>query len=97
MAMRSGHPVGVAATAEGRDEVDRLAMVNVALQVETLRTHPAVRDAVAGSRVQVAGLFLDLRTARLLLLDSAAERFVPLPDEQLPGGLAVPGVATQAT
>ncbi|MGH3535309.1 MAG: carbonic anhydrase, partial [Pseudonocardiaceae bacterium] len=96
-AMRSGHPVGVAATAEGRDEVDRLAMVNVALQVETLRTHPAVRDAVAASRVQVAGLFLDLRTARLLLLDSAAECFVPVPDDHNPGGLAVPGVATLAT
>lgn len=72
-------------------------MVNVALQVETLRTHPAVRNAVAASRVQVAGLFLDLRTARLLLVESAAERFVPVPDEHLPGGLAVPGIATQTT
>jgi carbonic anhydrase len=38
-------------------------MVNVALQVEALRTHPAVSDAVATGQVQVAGWFLDIRTA----------------------------------
>ncbi|MGH3872843.1 MAG: SulP family inorganic anion transporter [Pseudonocardiaceae bacterium] len=96
VAMRRGHPVGVAATAEGRDEVDRLAMVNVARQVEALCMHPVLRDAVAAGRVQVAGLFLDIRTARLLLLDPEAGRFVPVPDEQLPGGLAFPSVPTQA-
>ncbi|MDQ4009859.1 MAG: bifunctional SulP family inorganic anion transporter/carbonic anhydrase [Actinomycetota bacterium] len=98
-AMRSGHPVGVAAAAEGRDEVDQLSMVNVACQVDMLTMHPAVRDAVASGRVEVAGLFLDIRTARLLLLDSAgdaAARFVPLPDDQLPGGLALPDPAGQA-
>ncbi len=89
-AMRRGHPVGVAAAAEGRDEVDRLAMVNVALQVEALRTHPAVRDAVASGQVQVAGLFLDIRTARLLLLDSEGARFGPVPDDYLPGVSPVP-------
>jgi carbonic anhydrase len=88
--MRRGHPVGVAAAAEGRDEVDRLAMVNVALQVEALRTHPAVRDAVASGRVQVAGLFLDIRTARLLLLDSEGACFGPVPDDYLPGVSPVP-------
>ncbi len=96
-AMRRGHPVGVAAAAEGRDEVDRLAMINVALQVEALRTHPAVRDAVATGRVQIAGLFLDIRTARLLLLDPEAGRFGPVPDDYLPGGLAGSGVGTQAS
>ncbi|MGB9279164.1 MAG: bifunctional SulP family inorganic anion transporter/carbonic anhydrase [Pseudonocardiaceae bacterium] len=94
-AMRRGHPVGVAAAAEGRPEVDQLAMVNVAVQVKTLSTHPAVRDAVATGRAQVAGLFLDIRTARLLLLDPEAACFVPVPDEQLPAGLAIPGVAAQ--
>lgn len=95
VAMRSGHPVGVAALAQGWDEVDQLSMVNVAGQVEALSKHPAVREAVATGRVQVAGLFLDIRTARLLLLDPKAARFVPVPDEQLPGGLAVPGFAAQ--
>jgi carbonic anhydrase len=98
-ALRSGHPVGVAAAAEGRDEVDQLSMVNVACQVDMLSMHPAVRDAVASGQVEVAGLFLDIRTARLLVLDSAgdvAARFVSVPDDQLPGGLALPDAADQA-
>jgi carbonic anhydrase len=82
-ALRDGHPVGVAAAEEGRDEVDQLSMVNVALQVEVLGRHSAVWDAVTAGRVQVTGLFLDIRTARLLLLDPEAARFVPVPDDQL--------------
>ncbi|MGH3984297.1 MAG: hypothetical protein ACRDST_16845 [Pseudonocardiaceae bacterium] len=74
-------------------------MVNVACQVDMLSMHPAVRDAVASGRVQVAGLFLDIRTARLLLLDSTGDaggRFVPVPDDQLPEGLALPDTSGQA-
>ncbi|MGH4011103.1 MAG: SulP family inorganic anion transporter [Pseudonocardiaceae bacterium] len=82
-ALRDGHPVGVAAAEEGRDEVDQLSMVNVARQVEVIARHSAVRDAIAAGRVQVTGLFLDIRTARLLLLDPEAARFVPVPDDQL--------------
>ncbi|MGH3836031.1 MAG: SulP family inorganic anion transporter [Pseudonocardiaceae bacterium] len=82
-ALRDGHPVGVAAAEDGRDEVDQLSMVNVARQVEVIGRHTAVRDAIAAGRVQVTGLFLDIRTARLLLLDTKAARFVPVPDDQL--------------
>ena len=82
-ALRDGHPVGVAAAEEGRNEVDQLSMVNVALQVREIGRHAAVRDAVAAGRVQVSGLFLDIRTARLLLLDFDADRFVPMPDDPL--------------
>lgn len=95
-ALRDGHPVGVAAAAEGRSEVDQLSMVNVARQVEQLRTHPAVRTAVAAGRVQLTGLFLDIPTARLLLLDPAAGRFIPVPDHQLPGTLGVPDTAAHS-
>ncbi|HEX2297680.1 MAG TPA: SulP family inorganic anion transporter, partial [Pseudonocardiaceae bacterium] len=89
-ALRDGHPVGAAAAAEGRDEVDQLSMVNVARQVEVLGAQPVVRAAVAAGRLQVAGLFLDIGTARLLLLDPALGRFVPVPDDRLPAGLTVP-------
>ncbi|MGQ0719583.1 MAG: SulP family inorganic anion transporter [Pseudonocardiales bacterium] len=82
-ALRDGHPAGVAAAEEGRDEVDQLSMVNVARQVEVIGRHSAVRDAIAAGRVQVTGLFLDIRTARLLVLDPEAARFVPVPDDQL--------------
>lgn len=90
-ALRDGHSVGIAAAEEGRNEVDQLSMVNVARQVEAIGKHSAVRAAVAAGRVQVTGLFLDLRTARLLLLDPEAARFVPVPDDYLPDGLVVPG------
>ena len=84
-ALRAGHPVGVAAAREGRNEVDQLSMVNVARQVEVIAGHSAVHTAVAAGRVQVTGLFLDIRTARLLLLDREAACFVPVPDDYLPG------------
>jgi hypothetical protein len=82
-ALRDSHPVGIAAAKEGRNEVDQLSMVNVAHQVELIRKHAAVRDALTAEQVQVAGLFLDIRTARLLLLDPEANQFVPMPDDQL--------------
>jgi carbonic anhydrase len=77
-AWRAGHPVGRAAAEDGRAEVDQLAMVNVALQVA------AVRDfltAHAGSTTAlVQGLFFDIPTGRLLVLDERRQRFAPLPD-----------------
>jgi carbonic anhydrase len=90
-AWREGHPVGVAAAQEGRSEVDQLSMVNVALQVEEIVRHSAVRAAVAAGRVQVRGLFLDIRTARLLLLDPEVGRFVPVPDDYLPSAYLTGG------
>ncbi len=93
-ALRDGHPVGVAAAEDGRDEADQLSMVNVVRQVEMIGRHAAVREAVAAGRVQVTGLFLDIRTARLLFLDPEAARFVPLPDDQL---LAVPPLQRSST
>jgi carbonic anhydrase len=77
-ALREGHPVGVAAGADGYPEVDQLAMVNVARQVEVISRHSAIRDAVVAGRVTVTGLFVDPSTGRMLGLDSAAGRFVPL-------------------
>ena len=82
-ALRAGHPVGVAAAEDGRTEADQLAMVNVACQVEVIRRHSAIRDAVAAGRVQVAGVFVDSNTGRLLRLDRQAVRFRPVPGGHL--------------
>lgn len=62
----AGHPVAAAARAAGFGEVDQLSMVNVAVQVETLQRHPAVRRAVAERDVTVSGLFFDIATARVV-------------------------------
>ncbi|MCP2279117.1 SulP family inorganic anion transporter [Nocardia amikacinitolerans] len=82
---RAGHPVAEAARAAGYGEVDQLSMVNVALQLETLHRHPAVRRAVAERGVRVSGLFFDIGSARvvevtvdgLAHIDDVDERPVP--------------------
>ncbi|MFC9995491.1 SulP family inorganic anion transporter [Nocardia sp. NPDC127526] len=61
-----GHPVGAAAAAAGYDELNQLGMVNVAVQVETLRRHPVVRRAIDERGLAVHGLFFDIATARVL-------------------------------
>ncbi|MBW0106151.1 SulP family inorganic anion transporter [Pseudonocardia sp. KRD291] len=68
-AWEQGHPVGVAAAADGFAPVDQLAMVNVAMQLEMLRA----RDTGA----ELMGLFYDIATARVLVLDGRTQHFVP--------------------
>ncbi|MEV6276377.1 bifunctional SulP family inorganic anion transporter/carbonic anhydrase [Nocardia sp. NPDC051832] len=72
---RVGHPVARAAAAAGFAEVDQLAMVNVALQLETLHAHPAVNRGMRERGVAVRGLFFDLATARVIevTVDGIAE------------------------
>lgn len=73
---RAGGPV--AAAAADRDEIDQLAMVNVVVQLEHLRSHPVVAAAEAAGRTRLIGLFFDLPSARMLVLDEATGRFDPM-------------------
>ncbi|MFI6173695.1 SulP family inorganic anion transporter [Nocardia sp. NPDC051052] len=72
---RLGHPVAEAAALAGFGEVDQLGMVNVALQLETLHAHPAVRRGIEERGVVVSGLFFDIATARVIevTVDGIAE------------------------
>lgn len=72
---RDGHPVAAAAAAAGFGPIDQLSMVNVALQVRTLKAHPAVQHAAQQRAVAVSGLFFDIGTARMLRIvdDGIAE------------------------
>lgn len=63
---RQRHPVGVAAADAGFGATDQLGMVNVAMQLETLRAHPVVRRAILERGITVSGLFFDIGTARVL-------------------------------
>ncbi|SNT17253.1 SulP family inorganic anion transporter [Rhodococcoides kyotonense] len=65
-AYRSGHPVGRAAEELGFAEGDQLAMVNVAMQLQTLTRHRVVGRASAEGRLRVTGLFFDIPSARVL-------------------------------
>ncbi|QLY29182.1 SulP family inorganic anion transporter [Nocardia huaxiensis] len=63
---RQGHPVAWAAGEAGFGAVDQLSIVNVAMQLETLHFHPAVRRAIHERGVTVTGLFFDIGSARVL-------------------------------
>lgn len=65
---RSGHPVAVAAAAEGYNELDQLGMVNVAVQLRKLESHPLLQELVKKARVHLTGLFYDISTARVILI-----------------------------
>ena len=65
-AFHEGHPVQAAAADAGYGEVDQLAMVNVAVQLDRLERHPGLQEALASGRVHVVGLFYDISTARVL-------------------------------
>ena len=62
----AGHPVGRQAAAAGYSTVDQLAMVNVAVQLGKLPSHPVAGPALASGRLQALGLFYDIATARVL-------------------------------
>ncbi|CAN5612043.1 SulP family inorganic anion transporter [soil metagenome] len=69
-AYRSGHPVARAARELGFAEIDQLAMVNVAIQLQTLNRHHVVGKAAADGTVRVIGLFFDIPSARVLQIES---------------------------
>jgi carbonic anhydrase len=66
--LTDGHPVAMAAAAQGFSRVDQLSMVNVAVQLQKLREHPVAGPALASGQVQATGLFYDICTARVVLV-----------------------------
>lgn len=67
-ALLSGHPVALAAAAEGYSRLDQLSMVNVAMQLRKLDEHPVTGPALASGQLQATGLFYDICTARVVLV-----------------------------
>ncbi|WP_416417607.1 SulP family inorganic anion transporter [Paenarthrobacter aromaticivorans] len=77
-----GHPVALAAEAEGYSRLDQLSMVNVAVQLQKLEEHTVTGPALATGQVQATGLFYDICTARVVLV-------TPQGIEQLDPSMAV--------
>lgn len=75
-AFGAGQPVRVTAEADGAGDVDALARVNVAVQVARIEAIPVVAAAVGRTDLQVSGMFFDIRSARVEVLDSGQDRFV---------------------
>ena len=57
------HPVARSAAQQDFGRVDQLSMVNVAVQVEELRSHPLVAER---PQVEVVGLFYDIQSASVI-------------------------------
>ena len=86
-AFRSGHPVQAAAAGEGYGEVDQLAMVNVAVQLERLQRHPGVREALRSRGLHLTGLFYDIATAQVLqVTPEGISHLDPLPRAAVEAG-----------
>ncbi|MET8425715.1 bifunctional SulP family inorganic anion transporter/carbonic anhydrase [Nocardia sp. NPDC004860] len=76
----SGDPVAAAAARAGFGVDDQLSIVNVAVQLDTLRAHPVVRRAILERGLEVSGLFFDIGTARVLEVTATGIREIEAPE-----------------
>jgi carbonic anhydrase len=64
--------------ADADGPLDRLCRVNVLQQLDNLMTYPAVEREVLAGRLELVGLYFDIGSARVHVLDR--ESFSPVPD-----------------
>lgn len=69
-ALDSDHPVLRDAVEAGYCAVDQLALVNIAVQLDTLAAHPRLRHRVESGSLHLVGLFYDLSTANVIHLSA---------------------------
>ena len=60
------------------DALDRLIEQNVLLQLQHLKTHPAVERALANAELSLHGWVYRFETGEVLAFDRAVARFVPI-------------------
>lgn len=58
--------------------VDRLAVANVAQQLDNLLTYPSVREAVATRSLRLVGMYFDISAARVYLVDPERDGLEPV-------------------
>ncbi|WP_233511066.1 SulP family inorganic anion transporter [Actinomadura craniellae] len=76
--------------------LSRLCRINVMQQLDNLLTYPWLRRRVEAGKVELTGLFLELETAQVHILDPTAGRFVTVPSQvpdQAEEGTPGPGTA----
>ncbi|WP_083946770.1 SulP family inorganic anion transporter [Actinomadura latina] len=68
---------------DGWDEppLTRLCKINVMQQLDNLLTYPWLRDRVESGEIELVGLYLDLSSATVEILDRATGTFARVPDE----------------
>lgn len=65
-----------------RTDLERLCHANVAQQLDNLMTYPSVRDRVGNGELRLVGLYFDIATAQVHVLDQATGRFSPVDDSR---------------
>ncbi|WUI01984.1 SulP family inorganic anion transporter [Spirillospora sp. NBC_00431] len=70
----------------GTDEspLTRLCKINVMQQLDNLLTYPWLRERVEAGEIELVGLYLDLRSANVEILDHATGTFTTVPDDPVP-------------
>ncbi|GAA4237541.1 SulP family inorganic anion transporter [Actinomadura meridiana] len=58
----------------------RLCKINVMQQLDNLLTYPWLRERVESGEIELVGLYLDLQSARVEILDRSAGTFALVPD-----------------
>ncbi|TDD79974.1 SulP family inorganic anion transporter [Actinomadura rubrisoli] len=69
----------LAAEPTGEPPLTRLCKINVMQQLDNLLTYPWLRERVEGGEIELVGLYLDLKSAEVQILDRPAGTFVPVP------------------
>ncbi len=65
-----------------KEKIRAVAMENVVVQLDHLRTHPSVAAKLAKGEVTLHGWFFDIETGNVLIYDGAASRFIEIEDGQ---------------
>lgn len=68
-------------TAEGASPLSRLCQVNVRQQLDNLLTYPWLRRRVEAGKLELVGLYLDLESAKVHILDRSTQTFAPVAGE----------------
>ncbi|WP_240487347.1 SulP family inorganic anion transporter [Actinomadura flavalba] len=66
---------------DGQPPLARLCQINVAQQLDNLLTYPWLRERVEAGEVELVGLYLDLESAQVSVLDRASTTFAPVPGD----------------
>lgn len=71
-----------AAAQGGPLDEDALSKRNVALQLDNLRSHPLVREAESAGRLQLHGIWFDIRHAEVHYLERPPQDYVLIDDQE---------------
>lgn len=81
------------------EAVKALALENVRVQIDHLRTHPSVAAKLALGQLRLHGWYFEIETGQILALDGQANAFLPIMGDDAPVAVAPParGAALSAS